>query len=63
MSREVTEMIKRDIIDSGQIDKMLFDYIDDRIQMIVEDKLSQCMCDLLEQVMEEVNYKAKRNEL
>lgn len=55
---EFLENLKRELIEDGVVNANLFYYIDDRINEIVSDKLSQCMGDLLEQIQEGYNEKS-----
>lgn len=53
---EFLKHIRQELIADCDVNPILFDYIDDRINEIISDKLSQCMGDLLDQLKEEFRH-------
>lgn len=49
--------LKAEMIESGEASKDLFDYIDDRIEAIVNDRLSICLGDVEERLQADIEYK------
>ena len=55
MSREFLEMIKDELIHDHKVPYLLFEYLDDRIREIVDDRISHMEATLYEKLKEELD--------
>lgn len=54
---EFMESMRQELLAHGRVTPGFLDYMEDRINTVVSDKLSQCMGDLEEQLLEKLRVK------